>query len=82
MTTLDPEAPTAAAADAANSRNIVQGGILFGVLGSPFSRFAEAFRSIKVNIDCFPFSKASQGNRYYIYRPSEGKSTVAGNLAR
>lgn len=81
--TLDPGAPPrATAADAANSRYIEQGGILFGVIGSPFSRFAEAFRTIKVSIDLFSVAKPAKAIGLTSTHPSEGKSTIAGNLAR
>jgi polysaccharide biosynthesis transport protein len=80
--TLDPGAPPAAAADAANSRYIEQNGILFGVIGSPFSRFAEAFRTIKVSIDLFSVAKPTKAIGLTSTHPNEGKSTIAGNLAR
>jgi polysaccharide biosynthesis transport protein len=82
--TLDPGAPppAAAAADAANSRHIEQSGVLFGVISSPFSRFAEAFRTIKVSIDLFSVAKPAKAIGITSTHPNEGKSTIAGNLAR
>jgi len=74
--------PPAASADAANSRHIEQSGVLFGVISSPFSRFAEAFRTIKVSIDLFSVAKPAKAIGITSTHPNEGKSTVAGNLAR
>jgi succinoglycan biosynthesis transport protein ExoP len=58
-------------------------GVLSGVISNPFSRFAEAFRGVKVAIDLFslarPNNKAIGITSTY---PGEGKSSVAANLAR
>jgi polysaccharide biosynthesis transport protein len=81
---LDPKLPPSPAlnADAANLRHIDQTGVLFGVIGSPFSRFAEAFRTIKVSIDLFSATKPARAIGITSTHPNEGKSTIAGNLAR
>ncbi|MCK1404945.1 polysaccharide biosynthesis tyrosine autokinase [Bradyrhizobium sp. 76] len=65
-----------------SSRQIGQGGALFSVLGAPFSRFAEAFRTIKVSIDLFALSKLTKSIGITSTHPNEGKSTVSANLAR
>jgi polysaccharide biosynthesis transport protein len=64
------------------SRHIERTGVLFGVVGNPFSRFAEAFRTIKVSIDLFSLSKPTKAIGITSTHPDEGKSTVAANLAR
>jgi polysaccharide biosynthesis transport protein len=64
------------------SRQIEQGGVLFSVLGAPFSRFAEAFRTIKVSIDLFSLSKPAKSIGITSTHPNEGKSTISANLAR
>jgi succinoglycan biosynthesis transport protein ExoP len=69
-------------ADHAAARQLDQGGVLFGVVGSPFSRFAEAFRTIKVGIDVFSLAKSNKTVGVTSTLPNEGKSTVAANLAR
>ena len=69
-------------ADRAVARHLDQSGVLFGVIGSPFSRFAEAFRTIKVGIDVFSLAKLNKTVGVTSTLPHEGKSTVASNLAR
>ena len=64
------------------SRQVQQNGTMFGVIASPFSRFAEAFRTIKVSIDLFSLSKSNKRVGITSTVPDEGKSTVAANLAR
>ena len=59
-----------------------QAGILCGVIANPFSRFAEAFRSIKVGIDLFSLTKPNKAIGITSTQPGEGKSTIAANLAR
>jgi succinoglycan biosynthesis transport protein ExoP len=79
----DPLKPLPAArADRAAARQLDQSGVLFGVVGSPFSRFAEAFRTIKVGIDVFALAKSNKTVGVISTLPNEGKSTVAANLAR
>jgi len=68
--------------DAANLRQLERTGVLFGVVGTPFSRFAEAFRTIKVSIDLIALAKPSKVIGITSTNPGEGKSTVAANLAR
>jgi polysaccharide biosynthesis transport protein len=67
-----------------NSREIDRTGVLFGVVENPFSRFAEAFRAIKVSIDLFSLSSTMPAKAIGITstNPAEGKSTIASNLAR
>jgi succinoglycan biosynthesis transport protein ExoP len=65
-----------------SSRLIERTGVLFGVVGSPFSRFAEAFRTIKVSIDLFSISKPTKAIGITSTHPGEGKSTISANLAR
>jgi len=58
---------------------------MFGVIGSPFSRFAEAFRTIKVSIDLVALAKSAKSAKAIgitSTHPNEGKSTIAANLAR
>ena len=52
------------------------------MISSPFSRFAEAFRTIKVSIDLFSVAKPAKAIGITSTHPNEGKSTIAGNLAR
>jgi succinoglycan biosynthesis transport protein ExoP len=63
-------------------RHIERAGMLSGVVANPFSRFAEAFRTIKVSIDLFSISKPTIALGITSTLPNEGKSTVAANLAR
>ncbi|MDH6264381.1 polysaccharide biosynthesis tyrosine autokinase [Bradyrhizobium sp. BR13661] len=67
-----------------SSRQINRTGLLSSVVSNPFSRFAEAFRAIKVSIDLFSLGKAVSAKAIGITstNPAEGKSTVAANLAR
>jgi capsular exopolysaccharide synthesis family protein len=69
-------------ADFGISRHIERTGVLFGVVGTPFSRFAEAFRTIKVSIDLFSAGKSIKAIGITSTLPNEGKSTIAANLAR
>jgi polysaccharide biosynthesis transport protein len=69
-------------ADLGISRHIERTGVLFGVIGTPFSRFAEAFRTIKVSIDLFSVTKPTKAIGITSTHPDEGKSTIAANLAR
>ncbi|MGA2292893.1 polysaccharide biosynthesis tyrosine autokinase [Bradyrhizobium sp.] len=81
----DAHAPKPAAAERSDrvaARHLDQSGVLFSVVGSPFSRFAEAFRTIKVSIDVFALAKRNKIVGVTSTVPNEGKSTVAANLAR
>jgi polysaccharide biosynthesis transport protein len=81
----DAETPPSAHAekpDLGASRHIERTGVLFGVVGTPFSRFAEAFRTIKVSIDLFSAAKPTKAIGITSTFPNEGKSTIAANLAR
>ena len=69
-------------ADPSVSRHVDQTGILFGVIGNPFSRFAEAFRTIKVGIDLYSVTKPIKAIGITSTNPNEGKSTIVANLAR
>jgi polysaccharide biosynthesis transport protein len=82
QTRIGAETSSAGKANQEFSRQIEQGGVLFGVLGAPFSRFAEAFRTIKVSIDLFSLSKPTKSIGITSTHPSEGKSTISANLAR
>jgi succinoglycan biosynthesis transport protein ExoP len=64
------------------SRHIERTGLMFGVVGNPFSRFAEAIRTIKVSIDLFSVAKPTKVIGITSTNPNEGKSTIAANLAR
>ena len=77
-----PKALIAERTDRAVARQLDRGGVLFGVGGSPFSRFAEAFRTIKVSIDVFALAQRNKMVGITSTLPNEGKSTVAANLAR
>jgi polysaccharide biosynthesis transport protein len=82
---VDPATPPPVHAeilDHSLSRHIEQTGVLFSVVESPFSRFAEAFRTIKVSIDLFAISKLTKTIGITSTHPNEGKSTIAANLAR
>jgi succinoglycan biosynthesis transport protein ExoP len=82
---LDTETPPPVHAEKADldiSRHIERTGLLFGVVGTPFSRFAEAFRTIKVSIDLFSVAKPTKAIGITSTHPNEGKSTIAANLAR
>jgi succinoglycan biosynthesis transport protein ExoP len=69
-------------ADRSLSRHIAGTGVLFGVVGSPFSRFAEAFRTIKVSIDLVSIAKPTKAIGITSTQPNEGKSTISANLGR
>jgi succinoglycan biosynthesis transport protein ExoP len=77
-------APSVAAQTAERSgfRHIERTGVMSGVLDAPFSRFAEAFRAIKVNIDLSAVARPVKVIGITSTKPDEGKSTVAANLAR
>jgi succinoglycan biosynthesis transport protein ExoP len=68
--------------DFAKAREVERTGVLSGVIGTPFSRFAEAFRTIKVSIDLVSLAKPSKVIGITSTHPGEGKSTIAANLAR
>jgi polysaccharide biosynthesis transport protein len=68
--------------DRAAVGHVEQSGVLCGVIANPFSRFAEAFRTIKVGIDLFSLAKPIKAIGITSTNPNEGKSTVAANLAR
>jgi succinoglycan biosynthesis transport protein ExoP len=74
--------PVQAQREVAGPRQIERSGVLFGVIEAPFSRFAEAFRTIKVSIDLVSLAKPSKVIGITSTHPAEGKSTVAANLAR
>ena len=76
------EPPPADTPDPGLSRQIERTGIMFSVVGTPFSRFAEAFRTIKVSIDLFSVAKPAKAVGITSTHPNEGKSTIAANLAR
>ncbi|RXH16939.1 polysaccharide biosynthesis tyrosine autokinase [Bradyrhizobium guangzhouense] len=63
---------------AADGPRVIQRGdnILWAAIDAPFSRFAEAIRSIKVNAD-LNVSKASRVLGFTSSLPNEGKSTLA-----
>jgi polysaccharide biosynthesis transport protein len=82
---IDDETPPpdrAESTNLGNSRHIGRGGVLFGVVGTPFSRFAEAFRAIKVSIDLVSVAKSTKVIGITSAHPNEGKSTISANLAR
>jgi polysaccharide biosynthesis transport protein len=83
---VDPEevqpAPAERPSFVNNARHISRDGILFSVVGAPFSRFAEAFRTIKVGIDLFSLTKPTRVFGITSTHPGEGKTTVSANLAR
>ena len=68
--------------EAGESRQLERTGVMYGVVGTPFSRFAEAFRTIKVSIDLVSLAKPSKVIGITSSHPGEGKTTVAANLAR
>jgi polysaccharide biosynthesis transport protein len=69
--------------DRGTLRQIDRAGVLFSAVGNPFSRFAEAFRAIKVSIDLVSLSaKPAKAIGITSTNPAEGKSTIASNLAR
>jgi succinoglycan biosynthesis transport protein ExoP len=79
----DRPKPTASnRADRVAARQLEQTGPLFSVISSPFSRFAEAFRTIKVAIDLFALTKSNRTVGITSTLPNEGKSTVSANLGR
>jgi succinoglycan biosynthesis transport protein ExoP len=65
-----------------NIRQITRTGINFGVIATPFSRFAEAFRTIKVGIDLYTLTQPTGAIGITSTHPGEGKSTISANLAR
>jgi len=64
------------------ARQVVRPDVLSGVIGTPFSRFAEAFRTIKVSIDLVSLTKPLKVIGITSTHPGEGKSTIAANLGR
>jgi succinoglycan biosynthesis transport protein ExoP len=68
--------------DSASTRQVARTGVLSGVVGTPFSRFAEAFRTIKVSVDLVSLAKPSKVIGITSTHPGEGKSTIAANLGR
>jgi len=64
------------------AQQVVRTGVLSGVIGTPFSRFAEAFRTIKVSIDLVSLTKSLKVIGITSTHPGEGKSTIAANLGR
>jgi succinoglycan biosynthesis transport protein ExoP len=77
-----PKRVPAGRSDRAVARQLDQSGLLFSVVESPFSRFAEAFRAIKVSIDVLSLTKRNKTIGVTSTLPNEGKSTIAANLAR
>jgi succinoglycan biosynthesis transport protein ExoP len=68
--------------EALNPRNIVHNdNALWTVVDSPFSRFAESIRSIKVAADLNEIVKLNKVIGFTSSLPTEGKSTVAAALA-
>ena len=55
---------------------------LWHVIGSPFSRFTEAMRSIKLAIDLKEAGKPNKVIAFTSTLPNEGKSTIAASLAQ
>jgi polysaccharide biosynthesis transport protein len=74
--------PLDAKPDSALAGQVIRTDVLSGVIGTPFSRFAEAFRTIKVSIDLVSLAKPSKVLGITSTHPSEGKSTIAANLGR
>ena len=69
--------------DALRQRIIARSdGMLWYVVDSPFSRFTEAIRSIKVAVDLNGVVKESKIIGITSSLPNEGKSTVAANFAQ
>jgi succinoglycan biosynthesis transport protein ExoP len=78
-----PTAPAAKEANAAAERGIARGrNLLWKAADSPFSRFTEAIRALKVAIDASKGAKASQVIGITSSLPNEGKSTIATALAQ
>ena len=81
----DPVTSPPVASEAINSvsaRQIGRSGAMAGVLDAPFSRFAEAFRTIKVSIDLSAVARPAKAIGITSTQPNEGKTTIAANLAR
>jgi polysaccharide biosynthesis transport protein len=65
------------------SRMIVRDqGLLWHVIDSPFSRFSESVRAIKIAADLFGVSKSNKVIAITSSLPNEGKSTVSTALAQ
>jgi polysaccharide biosynthesis transport protein len=77
-----PSPGSADAAGRAGLRHMGRAGLMSAVIEAPFSRFAEAFRTIKVSIDLSAVARPAKAFGITSTHPSEGKSTVAANLAR
>jgi polysaccharide biosynthesis transport protein len=81
----DSSKPSVARPDAAaveKSRSIARDtSLLWAVVDTPFSRFAESIRSIKVSIDLNKVVKPSKVIGITSSLPNEGKSTIAMALA-
>lgn len=64
-------------------RTIVrQSNLLWSVVDSPFSRFTESMRSIKLTMDLSPASRPIKVIGLTSTFPNEGKSTIAASLAQ
>lgn len=71
------------ASDDAGRRILVQSrNPLWHVIGSPFSRFTEAMRAIKIAIDLKEVGKPNKVIAFTSTLPNEGKSTIAASLAQ
>jgi succinoglycan biosynthesis transport protein ExoP len=76
-------APATQPADAASGRGIArQRNLLWKTADSPFSRFTEAIRALRVAVDAGRAAKASQVIGITSSLPNEGKSTIATALAQ
>ena len=67
----------------AGPRNLMRGqNSRWHVIGSPFSRFTEAMRAIKIAIDLKEAGKPNKVIAFTSTLPNEGKSTIAASLAQ
>jgi succinoglycan biosynthesis transport protein ExoP len=57
-------------------------GVLWHVVDSPFSRFTESIRAIKISGDLFGVSKSNKVIAITSSLPNEGKSTIGASLAQ
>jgi succinoglycan biosynthesis transport protein ExoP len=70
-------------ANDAGPRNLMHGqDQQWHVIGSPFSRFTEAMRAIKIAIDLKEAGKPNKVIAFTSTLPNEGKSTIAASLAQ